>query len=218
MAVSTEYLRRLTNPMGVKAHPQAVKIAEYVVKQLDRKGLSIRNLWGYDPDPDNPEHHSGRAIDFMMHKLDDPVGDVVCAILWGQRKAFGLQHLIWKQRIKSTDPRYSPGKWVLMGDRGSTTNNHRDHVHAMFYPFKGSATPVVESEEIVGKSDVERLAAALDGVGYGKGDTRQSLLWRINEAYRQTTHIEVMREEFNDRLKRIEDTLSRLEAVIGRLQ
>ena len=218
MAVSAEYLRRLTNPMGAKAHPQAVKIAEYVVMELDRRGLSIRNLWGYDPDPDNPEHHSGRAIDFMTHKLDDSVGDVVCDILWSRRKAFGLQHLIWKQRIKSTDPRYSPGQWVLMDDRGSTTNNHRDHVHAMFYPFKGSATPVVESEEIVSKSDVERLATALEGVGYGKGGSRQSLLWRINEAYRQSTHIEVMREEFNDRLKRIEDTLSRLEAVIGRLQ
>ena len=180
MALSAEYVKSMIAPMGRDAAPQTKLIAAYVMSELQDRGLTIRNLWGYDPDPNNSEHHSGRAIDFMTHKLDDKVGDVVCDILWERRNEFGLQHLIWRQRIKSTDPRYSPGVWVKMEDRGSTTENHRDHVHAMFYPFKwsGDELPNKIEERIVDMAltSVE-LRDALLGIKYGD----QNQLGRLNE-------------------------------------
>ena len=191
MALSAAYVNSMTAPMGRDAAPQAKLIAAYVMGKLQDRGLTVRNLWGYDPNVNNAEHNSGRAIDFMVHKLDDKVGDVVCDILWDKRKEFGLQHLIWRQRIKSTDPRYSPGVWVQMEDRGSTTENHRDHVHAMFYPFKWTVLPISEgNEEDMALTSTE-LRDALQGIKYAD----QNQLGRLNETYRLATFIPEMAAE-----------------------
>ena len=148
MRLSTAQMLAMTVPMGA-VEEQTRDVAVAVMRELGSRGLSVRNLWGYDPNPDNPEHHSGRAIDFMVDELDDPTGDAVCEILWSNRDQWGLQHMIWRQRIKSTDPDYSPGQWVWMADRGSTTNNHRDHVHAMFYEGFADGVPsvAIDSDE-----------------------------------------------------------------------
>jgi len=43
-------------------------------------------------------------------------------------RSLGLKYVIWKQRINSGDSR----GWRAMGDRGSITQNHFDHVHITF--------------------------------------------------------------------------------------
>ncbi|MDN5760225.1 MAG: peptidoglycan-binding protein, partial [Tomitella sp.] len=84
-------------------------------------------MWGYNQG--GQEHGTGRAIDFMIRNSPS-VGDEVAAYLWANRERFGLIHLIWRQRIRSTQ--VSPGVWRHMADRGSPTENHMDHVHAFF--------------------------------------------------------------------------------------
>lgn len=216
MALSAEYVKSMIAPMGRDAAPQAKLIASYVMSELQDRGLTIRNLWGYDPNPNNSEHHSGRAIDFMTHKLDDKVGDVVCDILWERRNEFGLQHLIWRQRIKSTDPRYSPGVWVKMEDRGSTTENHRDHVHAMFYPFKwsGDVVPIKVEESVIDMAltSVE-LRDALLGIKYGD----QNQLGRLNETYRLSTYIPVISDELKALSAAVADTRDAVKALDERI-
>lgn len=83
-------------------------------------------MWGLGT---SSEHATGYAIDFMIRN-DSATGDRIAAFLWKHRVRFGLRHLIWKQRIRSTV--VSPGEWRRMSDRGSVTENHYDHVHAMF--------------------------------------------------------------------------------------
>lgn len=89
-------------------------------------------MWGYDGNASNTEHHSGRALDFMVRDKDD--GDWIRNYLWTNRKRLRVQHVIWRQHITSTVT--SPGVVRLMADRGNTTANHMDHVHVLF--FSGS--------------------------------------------------------------------------------
>ena len=84
-------------------------------------------MWGYNSG--GAEHGTGRAIDFMIRN-SPAVGDEVAEYLWVNRERFGLIHLIWQQSIRSTVTQ--PGVWRKMADRGSSTENHRDHVHAYF--------------------------------------------------------------------------------------
>ena len=88
-------------------------------------------MHGYDPNPGNKEHHSKRAIDVMV-MAPGPMGDAVADFVWKHRDRYDLQHVIWKQRIRST--KTQPGVWRGMADRGSGTNNHMDHTHIWFGP------------------------------------------------------------------------------------
>lgn len=72
------------------------------------------------------EHGTGRAIDVMVMS-PGAMGDAVADFVWKHRGRYDLQHVIWKQRIRST--KVSPGVWRKMADRGSGTNNHMDHPH-----------------------------------------------------------------------------------------
>lgn len=86
-------------------------------------------MWGYDGDVSNTEHHSGRALDFMVRNKAD--GDWVRNYLWTNRKRLRVQHVIWQQHITSTVTQ--PGVVRKMADRGSPTENHMDHVHVLFF-------------------------------------------------------------------------------------
>ena len=57
-------------------------------------------------------------------------------------KRLGVLYVIWNQRIWSV-ARSSEG-WRKMEDRGSDTQNHKDHVHVSFIPTapKGGGKPV----------------------------------------------------------------------------
>lgn len=112
-------------------------IAEEVVDHLDSIGKPLPTypdmkspvIWGKDSNPKNTEHYSGRALDFMIRNSPS-VGDAVADYVWANRVRFGLTHIIWRQRIKSTVTQ--PGVWRPMSDRGSPTENHMDHPHCYF--------------------------------------------------------------------------------------
>ena len=135
------YLGRVT--------PQTRAIAQEVTDAAAAVGYPVTVLWGMG----GGEHATGRALDFMVSHagslITDPqaAGNFIADYLWTHRDRLGLIHEIWRQRIRSTDPRYSPGQWVWMEDRGSPTENHYDHVHALFNGvYTPPATPPIPTQ------------------------------------------------------------------------
>lgn len=117
--------------------PSTAVIAQEILDYLDANGTPLaphpnvgkQVIWGYDPNPGNSEHHTGRAIDIMVTG-NTSRGDIIADYVWKHRDRLGLVHVIWRQRIKSTVT--SPGVWRWMADRGSPTENHMDHPHILF--------------------------------------------------------------------------------------
>lgn len=80
------------------------------------------------------EHKEGRALDWHMdsRKAHDRK-QVARAVAWitanhGEvARRLGIMYVIWNQRIWSTY--YPELRWRKMEDRGSFTENHKDHVH-----------------------------------------------------------------------------------------
>lgn len=98
-----------------------------VLEAVQNAGYPINIIYGYNPDS-KPEHSSGRALDFMCSR---EAGDWIADYLWKHRARLRVRWIIWWQRIRSTTPGKS-GQWEPMADRGSVTQNHKDHVHAFF--------------------------------------------------------------------------------------
>lgn len=114
--------------------PSTLAISQRVLEHLEERGTPLPNhpetgypvIWGKGS---SSEHATGRALDFMVTAKPD-VGDAIADYLWQHRAEFGLIHIIWRQRIRST--RTQPGVWRAMPDRGSPTENHMDHPHGLF--------------------------------------------------------------------------------------
>ena len=82
------------------------------------------------------DHPSGRAVDIMMpgnghYPGDFALGDEIATYFMDNALAYGIDYLIWKQRIwrLGADPVAPPSQWRPMADRGSWTTNHFDHIH-----------------------------------------------------------------------------------------
>ena len=145
--------------------PSTRAIAAEVVAHLDRVGkplpvypdMGSQVIWGYNAG--GAEHGTGRALDFMVQSPSNGVGDEVADYVWANRERFGLIHVIWRQRIRST--RVAPiGSWRHMSDRGSPTENHMDHPHCYFDGRAIGGSPVSTG------SSASTGAVVLPGVGY----------------------------------------------------
>lgn len=93
-------------------------------------GLSSIGGWRpYDPYPDHP---SGNAVDIMIPNWDSKsgkaLGDEIADFYTSNADAFGVQSMIWQQRYWNRNSGWSGS---LMGDRGSPTQNHMDHLHIL---------------------------------------------------------------------------------------
>lgn len=90
---------------------------------------AIKQIGGYRPDPKYPnEHPSGKALDVMIPEWNKPsgksYGDQVAKYLIDNASALGIDYVLWQQRQWNAN-----GTSSAMGDRGSPTENHMDHVH-----------------------------------------------------------------------------------------
>lgn len=145
-------------------------ISKEVFDAAAEAGHEIWFMWGYDGDVSNTEHHSGRALDFMVR--NHAGGQWVRNYIWANRKRLRLQHVIWEQHITSTVT--SPGVVRQMADRGNTTANHMDHVHALF--FAGSyqkPSPSSPHPSTPGKKSVTEVAKEIIQKGnWGNGPER----------------------------------------------
>lgn len=142
-------------------------------------------MWGKNSG--GGEHGTGRALDIMIRN-SQKIGDIIAEWLWKNRRIFGLIHMIWKQRIKST--RVSPGVWRWMEDRGSATNNHMDHIHVLFdgRSIKSGGTqdvpfdsPKVEEEKFYQPKGVDMTVKQIQAAvkvtvdGYYGEDTKKAV-------------------------------------------
>lgn len=84
----------------------------------------IQTIGGYRAQDAYPDHPSGLALDVMT---GDPMGTEINDWLHREKDALALNYTIWKQWYKPAG-----GVGNLMEDRGSITQNHMDHVHALF--------------------------------------------------------------------------------------
>ena len=84
----------------------------------------IQTIGGYRASDPYPDHPSGLALDIMT---GDPIGTEVNDWLHREMNALALNYTIWKQMYKPAG-----GTASMMEDRGSVTQNHYDHIHALF--------------------------------------------------------------------------------------
>lgn len=131
--------------------PTLQKAGEILDDLKTKRGKTLAHVWGYDPNTGNTEHHSGRALDFMVHS-DRAAGDHIANYVIANKERLGLIHIIWRQRIyrgpRSTS-KNPKGAWYKMADRGNPTQNHMDHPHVWFAATGYTPlTPAVEPKTL----------------------------------------------------------------------
>ncbi|NUS73870.1 MAG: M23 family metallopeptidase [Corynebacteriales bacterium] len=109
------------------------KVCAYVYKTFPFKaeGGANCNRGG------SADHGTGMACDFMTnHKAKQSTGAELDlgnrTATWAMQNAkeFGIEYIIWQQRIWNTREAAKPlNEWRKMEDRGGATQNHYDHVH-----------------------------------------------------------------------------------------
>lgn len=71
------------------------------------------------------DHPNGLATDFMTTNVE--LGNSIRDYVLKNKERLGIKYVIWRQRYYT-----SLGTGRLMDDRGSSTQNHYDHVHVSF--------------------------------------------------------------------------------------
>ena len=103
---------------------------------LDTDAESFGTYPGHSPAID-------QALDIFVPVNSRTLGDAICAHAIDNLERFGIDYLIYRQRIYNPD---IAERWRAMEDRGGVTQNHFDHVHVSFYatapgPFGPTPTP-----------------------------------------------------------------------------
>ncbi|DAZ90353.1 phage tail tape measure protein [Mycobacteroides abscessus] len=119
-------------------------------------GDRIQRMGGVRPDS-MPFHPSGRALDIMIPNWNTPegkqLGDEIRQHLLENASAYGLEDVIWQQNWTGAG-----GQSSMMGDRGSPTQNHMDHVHATSI---GGGKPRKNSKYVLPEKVQRQLLAQL---------------------------------------------------------
>lgn len=135
---------RVTDPGKVRTNTAVSVSGTYKVKpwviwtsgEVVSRFNKVHTVWGYG---DGGDHFLGLALDFMV-PLDDLQGQQICEYLMNNNHFYSFKYGIWSQRIWNVlvDKTIKPwSQWRSMEDRGSTTENHRDHCHASFFDVAG---------------------------------------------------------------------------------
>jgi len=165
----SEKLGKVTGPTKDKS--------KEIFDAAKKAGHEIWYMWGYDGNAGNTEHHSGRALDFMVR--NEAAGDWIRNYIWANRARLKLQHVIWEQHITSTVTQ--PGVRRKMADRGSVTNNHMDHVHVLFYTGSYTAPSKTTSPKPTTPSKKSNVEIAKEVIA-GKWDNNPTRARRLQEA------------------------------------
>ncbi|MDR1450484.1 MAG: hypothetical protein LBI84_09885 [Propionibacteriaceae bacterium] len=91
---------------------------------------AIKTVGGYRAG-DWGEHGRGLALDVMIPGWSGDgaaLGSEIAAWFQDNAGPLGVDYIIWQQRFWQV----GMSGWQLMGDRGSPTQNHMDHVHISF--------------------------------------------------------------------------------------
>lgn len=118
--------------------PWVTKVGQYIVDNF-----ATPEVGGYRQG-DPQDHGKGLALDVMTDKYGSytakgkALGDEIVAWLMANHKELNISYIIWEQKIWGRGGG-SGLNWKVMGDRGSVTQNHYDHVHISFYRGSGQA-------------------------------------------------------------------------------
>lgn len=111
-------------------HKAPKKVAQYLGNKY-----GIKTIGGYRKSAHDPKGHpSGNALDFMINDVKNgrSVGQSLASDAQNHAKKYGVDYIIWKQRIWTAGN--AKDSWKKMEDRGSKTANHFDHVHINIKP------------------------------------------------------------------------------------
>jgi len=126
--------------------PQLTRLVNILGPMFD-----INTVGGYRESATDPHGHpAGLAADFMVPPTHagKARGDALVAYAQQHAKELGIDYIIWYQRIWSL-ARSGEG-WRPMEDRGSATQNHKDHPHINVLPnAPGGADGSTSCGEIV---------------------------------------------------------------------
>ncbi|GAA4758779.1 tape measure protein [Gordonia alkaliphila] len=135
-------------------------ISVLVRRLIQKLWPEITDIGGYRASDPFPDHPSGQALDIMIS--DVGLGDAVKAWLMDNKSAFDLDYTIWQQKYEP-----AAGGGNVMEDRGSPTQNHMDHIHALFGQIGAppNVNPDVVPEGIKWPAGKEPAPAATDVPG-----------------------------------------------------
>ncbi|MDH6284581.1 peptidoglycan DD-metalloendopeptidase family protein [Prescottella agglutinans] len=126
-----------------------------VMRTVNQMFPEITTLGGLRPG-DTGAHGAGRAIDVMIPDWQSPtgkeLGDKVVNYFQTHKDALHVDDLIWQQRY------WAGGDWSAMGDRGTPTENHYDHVHIT---VTGGGNPTVDTKYGAAPGASESTASAI---------------------------------------------------------
>lgn len=157
---------RTGSERGLTANSIAVK------RGVEATFPAIQTIGGYRP-PDATaygtftEHSSGEAVDVMVPNWASPAGkaygDKIAQWALSNADSLGTEWVIWQQKTF-----YPDGRVSNMGDRGSPTQNHYDHVHIK---TRTKNSPAVGAMRRFGPGGAPQSPAA-GGPGAGGGEAR----------------------------------------------
>ena len=157
--------RTRTYELGVGIQPATQVLADTLGPLFD-----VDTIYGTCPSCRLDHAESvGLALDFMVYE-DSAKGQAIADYLTENAEIIGVKYVQWEQH--HWDSRNSNG-WTLMEDRGSITDNHRDHVHLSLLdtaqPINGApAAANCASTGAIGPGGwTKPVGGAIDGEDYG---------------------------------------------------
>ena len=177
MATDKSSYEYVTEKLG-RVDAATKSISKEVFDAAKAAGHAPWYMWGYSGDVNNTEHHSGRALDFMVKSKAH--GDWIRKYLWDNRSRLRVRHIIWQQHITSTVTQ--PGVVRKMEDRGDPTQNHMDHVHVLFN--EGRYQPKNNTSQPPRKSIAE-IATEVRAGKWDNGNVRKHRLQQAGYDYAQ---------------------------------
>lgn len=129
--------------------PQLTQLVNVLGPMFD-----IKTVGGYRDSATDPNGHpAGLAADFMvpLTSAGRAQGQALADYAKQHASELGVDYIIWYQQIWSTS-RAGEG-WRPMEDRGSATENHRDHVHINVKPG-ATVTPISSGGETASCSEI----------------------------------------------------------------
>lgn len=115
------------------------KNAGHVVRFLMKLYSEVKT-WGTirgDSDGVGTGHADGLAVDIMVNdsgSINTALGNKIAKCLEKNYDKLKVSYIIWDQKffMKVNNIHCPANEWCLMADRGSPTQNHKDHVHVSF--------------------------------------------------------------------------------------
>jgi hypothetical protein len=129
-AEARNLLATVVSPRNVGVNNGLTPHAIQVKQTLAGVFPSIVTIGGYRAG-DWGDHGTGRALDVMIPNWSGAdgiaLGDDIARWCQDNAKVLGVSYLIWRQRYWQVG--WGVNSWQWMADRGSSTQNHYDHVH-----------------------------------------------------------------------------------------